>query len=191
MADKKWYQVEIDKILKEFKTNREKGLTDEIAAELLKEYGKNIVQQKNQRTLVEMFLDQFKNFLVIILLLAAVVSGIVGEVKDTVVISVIVILNAVLGVFQEHRAEESLQALRRMETPTARVLRSGRWREIDSKELVPGDIVELEAGDAVGADLRIISANNLEVQEAALTGESTSVEKNNGERVVEIFKQII
>lgn len=185
MADKDWYQVEIDEVLKEFKTDSKRGLADEIAAERLKEYGENIIQENNQRTLYEMFLEQFKNFLVIILLLAAIVSGIVGAVKDAVVISVIVILNAVLGVFQEYRAEESLQALRRMETPTARVLRSSKWREIDSKKLVPGDIVELEAGDAVGADLRIIAATNLEVQEAALTGESTSVEKNKGEKVEE------
>ncbi|MBM7623437.1 cation-translocating P-type ATPase [Sporohalobacter salinus] len=183
MADKEWYYLKASEVLEELETNREEGLTIKIARKRLDKYGRNIIQKKNQRTLYDMFLDQFKNFLVIILLLAAVISGIVGEIKDTIVISVIVILNSVLGVFQENKAEESLQALRRMETPTAQILRQGKWREIDSKELVPGDVIELKTGDAVSADARIISADNLKVQEAVLTGESTAVEKNTGQRI--------
>ena len=125
-----------------------------------------------------MYIDQFKDFMIIVLIIAAVISGFLGELTDAVVILMIVILNAVLGVVQENKAEESLAALKRMSAPSAKVLRNGRYDVIPARMLVPGDVVILETGDLVPADIRITKALNLKVQEAALTGESVPVEKD-------------
>lgn len=157
------------------------GITDEEAIRRIEQYGKNELKEGEKRTILSMFLEQFKNVMVIILLIAAGISAVLHEVTDTAIILVVVILNSVLGVVQENKAEKALQALKKMSSPYAKVKRNGEVKRIKSEELVPGDIVLLEAGDYVPADMRLIEASSLKVEEAALTGESVPVEKNTEE----------
>ncbi|KXS41690.1 MAG: Ca2+-transporting ATPase [Candidatus Frackibacter sp. T328-2] len=174
----KWYKLKIEDVINQLKTDIKVGLNTNEVQKRKDKYGENTIEETNRRSIFQMLIDQFKDFMIIILLLAALVSGFLGELKDSIVILIIIILNAVLGVVQENKAENSLQALRALDTPSAQVLRDERWIEIDSRDLVPGDIVNLGVGDAVPADLRIISSDGLEVQEAALTGESVAVQKD-------------
>ncbi|HQA47373.1 MAG TPA: calcium-translocating P-type ATPase, SERCA-type [Bacillota bacterium] len=178
MANLEWYTLEKEAVEKELSTSLSKGLDDKEAAERLERYGYNEIEQKKRKTIFQMYVDQFKDFMIIILIIAAVISGLLGELTDAVVILMIVVLNAVLGVVQENKAEESLAALKRMSAPSAKVLRNGRHDIIPARMLVPGDVVILETGDLVPADIRITKALNLKVQEAALTGESVPVEKD-------------
>ena len=178
MANLEWYNLEKEAVEKELSTSLSKGLDDKEAAERLERYGYNEIEQKKRKTIFQMYIDQFKDFMIIILIIAAVISGLLGELTDAVVILMIVILNAVMGVVQENKAEESLAALKRMAAPNAKVLRNGRHDVIPARMLVPGDVVILETGDLVPADIRITEALNLKIQEAALTGESVPVEKN-------------
>lgn len=178
MANLEWYTLEKEAVEKELSTSLSKGLDDKEAAERLERYGYNEIEQKKRKTIFQMYVDQFKDFMIIILIIAAVISGLLGELTDAVVILMIVVLNAVLGVVQENKAEESLAALKRMSAPSAKVLRNGRHDIIPARMLVPGDVVILKTGDLVPADIRITKALNLKVQEAALTGESVPVEKD-------------
>lgn len=154
-----------------------KGLSDREARDRLEKAGLNVLERDGGIAPWQLFLNQFKDFMVMVLLAATVISGLLGEWSDAVTIAVIVLLNAILGVIQEYRAERSMEALREMTAPEARVVREGMERKISASELVPGDIVLLEAGDRVPADIRIDTAIDLEVVEAALTGESTPVSK--------------
>ncbi|MDO9601884.1 MAG: HAD-IC family P-type ATPase [Rhodocyclaceae bacterium] len=154
------------------------GLTASDAAARLASHGPNQLAEKPPRPAWLKFLDQFKNFLVIVLLGAAVLAGAVGELKDAIVIAIVVLLNATLGFFQEHRAEAALAALKNMLAPIARVRRDGHAALIPAVDLVPGDILLLEAGDRIPADARVLHAHAGEVAEAALTGESHAVAKN-------------
>jgi Ca2+-transporting ATPase len=124
-----------------------------------------------------MFLDQFTDFMILVLLVAAVISGLIGEAKDTIAIVVIVVLNAVIGFIQEYRAERAMEALKAMAAPTATAMRDGGITAIPASALVPGDVVRIEAGDIVPADLRLLDAAHLRIDESALTGESIPVEK--------------
>lgn len=178
MADNNWYSKEIDSILKTFDVSRDKGLTNKQVDELKQEYGANEIKEEKGNTLLKMFINQFKDFMIVILLIAAIVSGMLGEITDTVLIFIIVILNAVIGVVQENRAEQSLRALKSMSTPNAKVLREGKIIEVKSDSIVPGDIVIIEAGDYVPADGRLIESVNLMIEESALTGESVPVNKD-------------
>lgn len=153
------------------------GLSDQEAGARLARYGENRLATTKPRAPWRRFVDQFKSFLVLVLIFAAALAWIVGDVKDAVVILLVVVLNASLGFYQEHRAERTLAALKDMLAVRARVRRDGRMQEVDAAELVPGDVVLLEAGDRVPADGRLWAAHNLEVQEAALTGESQAVGK--------------
>lgn len=154
------------------------GLTDPEANRRLGEYGPNELQEGKKRTLLMMFLEQFKNVMVIVLLAAAVVSATIArEMADAAIILFVVILNAVLGVIQESKAEKALAALKKMSSPHVKVRRSGNVRQIRTEELVPGDIVLLEAGDIIPADMRLLESASLKIEEAALTGESVPVEK--------------
>ncbi len=157
----------------------EKGISNEQYGKLIEKYGYNEFKEKESKSFLERFIEQFKDFLVIILVIAAVISGVVGEVADTVIILAIVILNALLGVIQESKAEESLKALKKMSAPIAHVIRNGVSSEIPAKELVPGDVVVLEAGKYVPADLRLFEVSNLKIEESSLTGESVPVDKIN------------
>ncbi|QYG95379.1 cation-transporting P-type ATPase [Iamia sp. SCSIO 61187] len=154
------------------------GLSDEEARRRLVSYGPNQLSEPPSRSALALLLDQFRNLLVVVLIGAALLAGAVGDIKDATVITVVLVLNAVLGFVQENRAEKSLAALRSMLVATARVRRGGREVEVPASELVPGDVVLLDAGDRVPADARLAVARSLEVDESSLTGESVAVEKD-------------
>lgn len=171
-----FYQKEVNEVFEELNTNPQ-GLSFEEAQSRLQEFGLNELAEKKKKTPFQMFLEQFKDFMILILIAAALISGFLGEWPDTVAIVVIVILNAIIGFTQEYRAEKAMEALKEMAALTAVVVREGQTRQIPAKELIPGDIVLLEAGNVVPADLRLIEAAQLKINEAALTGESVPVEK--------------
>ena len=175
--DNIWHLKEIKAILKELKTSPQ-GLTSEEARARLERYGPNELEEKKKRHPLMMFLDQFRDFMILVLIAAAVISGFIGEASDTIAIVVIVVLNAIIGFVQEYRAEKAMEALKKMAAPYATVLRDGRPVNLPAKELVPGDMVLLEAGRIVPADIRLTEAIQLKVEEAALTGESVPVEKH-------------
>ena len=177
-----WFNKTVDEVESTLKTNAENGLTAEEAKKRQEEYGLNELKAKKKKSLFVKFLEQFKDFMIIILIISAIISGVVGVAQgegftDTIIILVVVVVNAIIGVAQENKAEKSLEALQKLSSHVAKVVRDGKLQVIQSKELVPGDIVILETGDYVPADLRIIEAINLKSQEAALTGESVPVEK--------------
>lgn len=172
-----WYQQSGIEVVEQIGSDLHNGLTEGEAAARLAKNGPNELKGKPRATMWEMLLEQFKDFLVLILIAASIVSAFVGEVADSLVIVTIVVLNAVLGVFQETKAEKALEALQKMAAPNTKVIRGGVLLTIPSRELVVGDIVRLEAGDYVPADVRILESMNLKVEEASLTGESVPVEK--------------
>ncbi|WP_018660002.1 cation-translocating P-type ATPase [Heyndrickxia acidiproducens] len=153
-------------------TNLEKGLTEKEAEKRRRQYGYNELAEGEKESALILFLSQFKDFMTLVLLAATVISGFLGEYVDAVAIVAIVLINGFLGFFQERRAEKSLAALKELSAPQVYVQRGGQWLKIPSKEVVAGDIVKFESGDRIGADIRIIKANNLEIEESALTGES-------------------
>ncbi len=154
------------------------GLEEKEALKRVAIYGRNELKEEKSRSLAAKFLDQFKDLMIIILLVAAAISGFMGEITDTVIILAVVIINAVLGVMQESKAEKALEALKKMSAPFTKVKRGGDVKQIKASEVVPGDIVILEAGNYIPADLRLIESSNLKIEEAALTGESVPVEKS-------------
>jgi P-type Ca2+ transporter type 2C len=171
-----WHSLTIPEVITSTKSF-ETGLSTAAAKEKLAEVGPNELEEGKKRSIGMMLLAQFKDVMIIILLVAAVISGIIGDLTDTIVILVIVLLNAIIGFFQEYRAEKAMQALKQMTITQARVLRDGTSSWLSATELVPGDIVLLEAGNAVPADLRIMESVNLKIEEAALTGESNAIDK--------------
>ncbi len=178
-----FYNQEINDIITWIKTSEASGLSTEEATLRLKEYGYNKLESKRKKSFLQMFIAQFKSFMIIILLIAAAISGVVGVMEgegllDTFVILGILILNAFVGAFQERKAESSLEALKKLAAPETKVLRDGVITEIPTRELVPGDIVILETGSVIPADIRLIEAVNLKIQESSLTGESVPVEKS-------------
>jgi Ca2+-transporting ATPase len=184
MERKNWHALELEEVFESLETNR-KGISDEEANKRLELYGPNELREEEGRKWYHLLWEQFTSILVIILILSAIISAYIARIEgepmtDTWVILIIVILNAILGFVQEYRAEKAVEALKAMVSPHVLVLREGKEEDIDSKELVPGDIVLLEAGSRVPADARIIEAANLEVDEAALTGESRPVSKQLG-----------
>lgn len=178
-----WFNKSIEEIYEKLQTNGKLGLTKEKVSEKQKQYGLNELKAKKKKSLFVKFLEQFKDFMIIILIIAAIISGIVGVMEgegitDTIIILIVVIVNAIIGVVQENKAEKSLEALQKLSNHTAKVIREGSLVTLEAKELVPGDIVILETGDYIPADLRLIEAVNLKVQESSLTGESVPVDKN-------------
>ncbi len=172
-------------VCKDFASDRKEGLPDDEARRRLERDGYNEFTKKKAKPLAVKFLEQFKSFMIIVLLVAAVISGIVGVMEgegftDTIIILAIVVLNAIIGVAQEVKAEKSLEALEKLSAPFSKVVRSGRVVTLPSREIVRGDVVMIETGDLVPADMRLTDAVNLKVQEAALTGESVPTEKNTG-----------
>lgn len=178
---KSWHIEGSDTVLKEFSSSAETGLSSQEAQRRLKENGPNELKEKRGRGPWRMLLDQFAETMVVILIIAAIISGFLGKETETIAILAIVILFALLGFYQEYRAEKAMEALKKMAVPLVRVLRDNIIKEISSRDLVPGDIVLVEAGNVIPADARIIQSSNLKVQEAALTGEAVPVEKKNGE----------
>ena len=171
-----WHNLEMQEVLASLNSNSS-GLSQEEAQRRLVQFGSNELRGKERISPWVIFLDQFKSFLIIILIAAVVLSAVLGEVADAIVIAVIVLFASGLGFFQEYRAERAMEALKRMAAPTASVLRGGKEVEIPSAELVPGDMVVLRTGDQIPADARLITAMNLKTDEASLTGESVPVDK--------------
>lgn len=172
----RWHQKGLKEVIEVLRTSLQ-GLSSEEARRRLGEYGPNELKEGKKKTLFGKFLDQFKDFMIIVLMAAAVIAGIMGEVNSIIAIVVIVILNAIIGFVQEYRAEKAMESLKMMAAPSATALRDGHQITLPASELVPGDIVLLEAGRVVPADLRILESAQLKVEEAALTGESVPVEK--------------
>ena len=173
---REWHSLETHEVLTALDSG-DSGLTSDEAQRRLVEFGPNELAEKKKVSAWAIFLEQFKSFLIIILLVAVALSAILGEVADAIVIGVIVLFASGLGFIQEYRAERAMEALKRMAAPTASVLRDGKEIEIPAAELVPGDIVSLRTGDRIPADARLIEAMNLRTDEASLTGESMPVEK--------------
>ena len=172
-----WHTLETDKVLHRLRSDRNRGLTPEEVGKRLAEYGPNELRKEEKASPFSLFLSQFKNLLIVILLAATVLSLLVGEWVDALMIAAIVLLSAVLGFVQEYKAERALEALKKMLSPTITVLRDAKEEEIPSRDLVPGDIVLLEAGDKIPADGRLVEVRSLNCDEAALTGESVPVRK--------------
>ena len=172
-----WYKLSTDEVLQSLASCQE-GLTAEEAAERLARYGANELKEKKKRTSLMMFLGQFNDFLIIVLIAAAAMAGLAGSPKDAIVILTVVVLNAIIGFIQEHKAEKAMAALKKMAAPSATVVRSGTPLQIGAALLVPGDIVLLDAGRVVPADMRLLETAQLQIEEAALTGESIAVEKH-------------
>ncbi|WP_351074461.1 cation-translocating P-type ATPase [Shewanella sp. CAL98-MNA-CIBAN-0140] len=197
MSSVKWHSLPFADVLQRLNSSLT-GLTTEQAKKRLIEYGHNAIIQKRRRSLLYILLGQFSDFMIIVLLVAAVISGFIGEPQDTIAILVIVLLNAVIGTVQEFKAERAVAALRKMAAPEAYVLRDGHQVTLGATELVPGDVVILEAGNIVPADLRLLEEEELLVDESTLTGESHAIEKQTepladtalaiGDRVNLVFK---
>jgi len=173
-----WYSLSPEEVLNRLETTPSNGLTNDEVRKRQEIHGLNQLREKPRATFLQLVLAQLKSFVVILLIVASIISMVLGEWVDSGAILLIVVLNAVLGVVQESRAEEALAALKKMAAPDAQVLRNGKRLSIPSPQLVPGDIVYLEAGNFVPADIRLLEAVNMRVEEAALTGESVPVQKN-------------
>lgn len=180
MNEKKIWQKSRMELLQDLSCG-DGGLTAEEAAERLRKYGPNELQAGKQKSVFRIFLEQFADFLVIILILAAAVSAVLGDVESTIVILAVITMNAILGTVQTVKATASLDSLKQMSAPTAKVLRDGRVLQVPGRDVVPGDVVVLEAGDSVCADGRLLECASLKCAESALTGESLPVEKELGE----------
>jgi len=176
---KEWYQQTKEEILSQFQVT-EQGLTSSRAEKILAEKGENVLEEGKRKSTLQVFLEQFCDLLVVILIIAALISMVSGNVESTVVILAVIILNAILGTVQHAKAEKSLDSLKSLSSPNAKVLRDGQKVEIPSARVVPGDILYLEAGDLVVADGRILENYSLQVNESSLTGESTNVDKSDG-----------
>jgi Ca2+-transporting ATPase len=174
----KFHEMEISKIEKALETDFSSGLSQEQAGHRLKTNGFNELDEGERQSALLLFFSQFKDFMVLVLLAATLISGLLGEYIDAIAIIAIVIINGFLGFFQERRAEKSLEALKELSAPQVMVLRDGSWQKIPSKEIVIGDILKFASGDRIGADVRVIESKSLEIEESALTGESLPVPKH-------------
>ena len=175
--DVTWHSLEAEEVLKKLETPLDSGLSTEEAARRQQKYGPNQLAEKPRPTFLQLVIGQLNNFIIILLIIAAVISALLGDWTEAAAIMTIVILNAILGVVQESRAEEALAALKKLAAPDAQVLRDGKRVIVPASQLVPGDIVLLEAGNFIPADVRLVETVNLRVEEAALTGESVPVQK--------------
>ena len=175
---KNWYQMTKEETLEQLGVTHN-GLSSEKAKQLLEENGPNVLEEGKKKSVLSVFLSQFADLLVIILIIAAIISMFSGNIESTIVIFAVIILNAILGTVQHVKAEKSLESLKSLSSPSAKVIRDDNKIEIDSKDVVKGDIIVLEAGDMIVADGRIINNYSLQVNESSLTGESTNVEKND------------
>ena len=173
-----WHLLTIPEIAKLLKTSPS-GIDNTIAAERLSEHGKNEIEDKKKRTVLQMLLHQLTDFMILILIMVAIISGFLGDLTDTFIILTIIIINAAVGFIQEYRSEKAMEALKNMVPSCAKVMREGSTLEIAAAELVPGDVVLLEAGHIIPADIRFFETHQIKVDESALTGESHNVEKNS------------
>lgn len=179
-----WQTISIKETCERLKTNLINGLTKEEVDERIKKYGENKLTEKKKESILIKFVKQFNDFMIIILIIAAVISAIMSYVErsndylDSIIIIFIVVLNAIMGVVQESKAEKSLEALKKMSAPTAKVKRNGIVSIIPSTDIVPGDLIIIETGSYIPADARLIKSYNLKVEESALTGETVPVLKD-------------
>lgn len=169
-----YWEKTVNQVENELETNIENGLTEEKVKTKRQEYGTNELQGKKKESLFTKFLNQFKDFMIIVLIIAAIISGYIGikegeGITDSIIILIVVIMNAIIGVVQENKAEKSLEALQKLSSHVTKVMRNGNVQVVPAKDIVPGDIVILDTGDYVPADLRLIEAVNLKIQESALT----------------------
>lgn len=171
-----WHSFDTKKVFDETGSS-DTGLSAKAVEDKLQEFGRNELVEKAKKSPVIIFLNQFKDFMILVLIAAAIISGVVGDVSDTIIIVIIVLLNAVVGFVQEYRAEKSMEALKKMAALHSQVIREGETKTIDSVDLVPGDLVVLEAGNVIPADLRLVETHSFRVNESALTGESVPVDK--------------
>ena len=178
-SHKPWHTFRVETVLDELKVNASHGLSNEEFKNRLDQFGPNELIEHGAKNPWRILLDQFRETMVLVLIAAAVVSAVLSDWKDAIAILAIVILNAILGFIQEYRAEQAMQALKKMAAPIVRVRRDGQVKEIDARELVPGDIITLEAGSSVPADARLIESASLRVTEASLTGESQPIDKRS------------
>lgn len=173
-----WFSKTSNEIIQQLNTDLNEGLSSEEAAKRLNEFGANKLKAKPKKTILQLFFAQINDILIYILLGAAVLSAIMKDYNEAIIILIVVLINAVVGVVQESKAEKALEALKKLSTPKAVVKRDGELKEIPSEEVVPGDIIILDAGRYVPADLRLIETANLKIEESALTGESVPSEKD-------------
>lgn len=176
---KEWYQQTKEELLEHFRVT-EHGLTGEEAGQRLAENGENVLKEGKRKSILQVFFEQFCDLLVVILIIAALISMVSGNVESTIVIIAVIVLNAILGTVQHAKAEKSLDSLKSLSSPSTKVMRDGHKIEVPSAQVVPGDILYLEAGDLVVADGRILENYSLQVNESSLTGESTNVDKSDG-----------
>ncbi|NLB22465.1 MAG: HAD-IC family P-type ATPase, partial [Clostridium sp.] len=173
-----WFTKSTQEVLAELDTNLEQGLTSQEAAKRLEEYGPNKLAEKKRKSLLSMFMAQLQDTMIYILLAATVLSVVMRDYAEAIIILIVVLLNAVIGVFQENKAEQAMDELKKLTTPHAYVRRDGQVIEIGSEEIVPGDVIEIDAGRFIPADLRLVESSNLQIEESALTGESVPSEKD-------------
>lgn len=185
MGNRDWHRKDTGKILSELKTS-EKGMSDSDAGRRLVKFGPNTFEEKKGFSKLNLFLSQFKSFLVVILIAATVISILIGHIVDAMVILIIIILNSIFGFMQEYKAEKAIQALKKLASPVAKVLRGGAVKEIPARNLVPGDIIILSEGDKVPADARVIESISLKIDESSLTGESVPVSKTTNAIMMDV-----
>ncbi len=176
----KYHEMNKQEVEEALNTDLSSGLTNDDAKKRLNQYGYNELAEGEKQSALLLFFSQFKDFMVLVLLAATLISGLLGEYIDAIAIIAIVIINGFLGFFQERKAEKSLQALKELSAPQVSVLRNGEWMKLSSKEIVPGDVLKFTSGDRIGADVRLIDVKSLEIEESALTGESLPVQKSTG-----------
>ncbi len=175
---KNWFVQSVEDVCKAFNTDSKEGLSSNEAKRRLDEHGKNELKEKKGKGPLKIFLSQFASTIIIVLLIAALITGFIGEIRDMVVISIILLINAFIGFSQEYRAEKAMSALKKLSVPKVTVIRDGEEKTISAKDIVVGDLVFFEAGDYIPADMRLVNSKNLKIQESALTGESEGVEKH-------------
>lgn len=179
-----WYTMPLGEVLKKLRSDLNTGLREEQIEDIRKIYGENKLSEKKKESIIIKFFKQFNDFMIIILMVASIISAVMSYVEgkndylDSVIIILIVVVNAIMGVVQEAKAEKSLEALKKMSAPTAKVKRNGVVKTVQSTELVPGDYIIIEAGSYIPADSRLIKAYNLKVEESSLTGETVPVLKD-------------
>ncbi len=173
-----WFSKSKEEVLKEFNVNPLTGLSNEEVKLRLDKYGENKLKGKPKKSLVTLFFAQLKDMLIYVLLGASVITIAIGEYVDAIIILLVVVLNAVIGVVQEYKAGKAIEALQQLTTPKSLVRRDGEVKEINSEEIVPGDIIIIDAGRFIPADIRLIESANLQIEESALTGESVPSDKN-------------
>ncbi|HJC99966.1 MAG TPA: cation-translocating P-type ATPase [Candidatus Dwaynia gallinarum] len=181
-----WHTKKIDDVIKELNSNASTGLSTSQASELISKNGKNSLNKTSKKSILKMIFEQLNNILIYILIIAAILSFFLGEPKEALIIFLVIILNASIGIFQESKAEKSLEALKNLSSPKALVKRDNEIIEINSEDLVVGDIVILETGRIIPADLRLIESVNLKIDESTLTGESIPIDKNSNETYEDI-----